>query len=107
MSMQRFADTFPLSLWRRECAGPRGLAAPSYGPRFGRGNSRIGPTYVGGTRLSGPPFNLRSSIPPHRARPACPSDPSLRRDVLVTSVLQHWIVHCLSAGTQVPRRKRG
>gem|GEM_PF-4241605 len=31
----------------------------------------------------------------------------LRRDLFVRSVIQRSIIHCLSAGTEVPRRKRG
>ena len=54
--------------------------------------------------MSGPPFTFRSSIPPHRARPACPSD-LYRRDLLVRSAYPRSMFHLPSPGTRgVPLR---
>ena len=60
---------------------------------------------LGGTRLSRPPPHIGLSIPLRRARQACPSDPVLRRDLLVRSAKYPLMVHRTSAGTiNVPLR---
>ena len=53
--------------------------------------------FLGGTCLSGPPCDVRSSVPVRRARQACPSE-KFRRDLLVRSVCPHSICHCLRRG---------
>jgi len=48
--------------------------------------------------LSGPSFNDRSSIAFPRARQACPSERFPRRDLLVRSADQRWIIHRIWRG---------
>jgi hypothetical protein len=70
--------------------------------RFAGHDKRAPPT-LGGTCLPGPPNNVGSSIPLRRARQACLSDP--RRDLLVRSAEQRWIIYPAPPGTtSVPLR---
>jgi len=84
------------SQWRVTClqVGSRGLVTLA---RFRRAELRFASprqkwwNLLGGTRLSRPPRRIGLSIAIPRARQACPSN--LRRDLLVRSAAQPWIIH--------------